>query len=240
MQQQNPYTNYTNYQLAPTNWGLSTKGNTANQYSFTKDNTNDYTFTTPQFRKMDAGIGDQVIVGQDSQDLTISFGNLKLTADALTTTLESLKTSTTTFAGETTNKVTAATGGIISGAGTGTSDSIPAMLSNGEAVITAQRVRQLGAGAIHAINRGDFSTIKARIPHFATGGIVGDGAQNTARGMASFAGNIGANVSTTNQISIGLLRDDGAIIEDWMRSSKGQKHLLDFNRNHANVISKFK
>jgi len=240
MQQQNPYTNYTNYQLAPTNWGLSTKGNTANQYSFTKDNTNDYTFTTPQFRKMDAGIGDQVIVGQDSQDLTVSFGNLKLTADALTATLESLKTSTTTFAGETTNKVTAATGGIISGAGTGISDSIPAMLSNGEAVITAQRVRQLGAGAIHAINRGDFSTIKARIPHFATGGIVGDGAQNTARGMASFAGNIGANVSTTNQISIGLLRDDGAIIEDWMRSSKGQKHLLDFNRNHANVISKFK
>ena len=81
-----------------------------NQYSFDKNAilgntipTNNYTFTAPHFRKMDAGIGDHIIVGQDSQDLTVSFGNLKLTADALTATLESLKTSTTTFAGETTN-----------------------------------------------------------------------------------------------------------------------------------------
>ena len=47
-----------------------------------------------------------------------------------------------------------ATGGYISGPGTGTSDSIPAMLSNGEYVIRAAAVRRLGTGFMNAINRG--------------------------------------------------------------------------------------
>ena len=36
-------------------------------------------------------------------------------------------------------------GGLVTGPGTGTSDSIPAMLSNGEAVMTAQAVNDWGA-----------------------------------------------------------------------------------------------
>ena len=56
-------------------------------------------------------------------------------------------------------------GGFISGAGTSTSDSIPAMLSNGEYVVRAAAVRKIGVPTLSAINRG----------HFATGGLVGGG-----------------------------------------------------------------
>lgn len=58
-----------------------------------------------------------------------------------------------------------AMGGYITGAGTGTSDSIPAMLSNGEYVVRAAAVRRIGVPTLSAINRG----------HFATGGLVGGG-----------------------------------------------------------------
>lgn len=54
-------------------------------------------------------------------------------------------------------------GGFITGAGTGTSDSIPAMLSNGEYVVRAAAVKKIGVPTLSAINRG----------HFASGGLVG-------------------------------------------------------------------
>ena len=131
-----------------------------------------------------------------------------------------------------------ATGGHISGEGTETSDSIPAMLSNNEYVVKASAVRKYGTNFLDAVNSGTFS--KLHVAKFATGGSVGGKvAETTAKGIASFAGDIGSNVSTTNHISIGLLRDDDAIISSYLNSSKGQKYLLDFNKNHASVMSKF-
>jgi SLT domain-containing protein len=60
----------------------------------------------------------------------------------------------------------AATGGAIYGPGTGTSDSIPAMLSNGEHVITAKEVKAAGGhGAITAWR-------KSLVQRFAVGGPV--------------------------------------------------------------------
>ena len=57
----------------------------------------------------------------------------------------------------------AATGGYITGPGSGTSDSIPARLSNGEYVIKASSVRKIGVANLHSINaRG-----------YAEGGLVG-------------------------------------------------------------------
>lgn len=58
------------------------------------------------------------------------------------------------------------TGGRISGPGTGTSDSIPAMLSNGEFVIKASSVSKYGQGFLEMLNSGN-------LPKFATGGLVG-------------------------------------------------------------------
>ncbi|WP_419574311.1 tape measure protein, partial [Phascolarctobacterium succinatutens] len=61
--------------------------------------------------------------------------------------------------------VKAAGGGSIVGAGTGTSDSIPAMLSNGEYVLTAATVNRLGLPFLDKLNAGDF-------PGYAEGGLV--------------------------------------------------------------------
>lgn len=63
--------------------------------------------------------------------------------------------------------VEAATGGHIRGPGTGTSDSIPARLSDGEFVVNARATKR-NLDLLHAINRGELSA-------FATGGLVGDG-----------------------------------------------------------------
>tara|TARA_R100000541_G_scaffold301_30_gene1715 strand:- start:6448 stop:8574 length:2127 start_codon:yes stop_codon:yes gene_type:complete len=59
-----------------------------------------------------------------------------------------------------------ATGGYISGPGSGTSDSIPALLSNGEYVIRAAAVRKLGKGYLDLINHG------LPVQRFAEGGAV--------------------------------------------------------------------
>lgn len=56
-----------------------------------------------------------------------------------------------------------ATGGYVSGPGTGTSDSIPALLSNGEYVIRAAAVQRLGIGTLDKINRADKMTDPALV-----------------------------------------------------------------------------
>lgn len=60
-----------------------------------------------------------------------------------------------------------ATSGYITGAGTGTSDSIPAMLSNGEYVLRSSAVDRIGIGTLNAMNAG-------AVPQFSEGGSVGD------------------------------------------------------------------
>jgi TP901 family phage tail tape measure protein len=60
-----------------------------------------------------------------------------------------------------------ATGGYVSGPGTGTSDSIMANLSNGEYVMTAAATRSLGVDFLDKLNKG-------YVPGFAMGGLVGD------------------------------------------------------------------
>jgi tape measure domain-containing protein len=69
-----------------------------------------------------------------------------------------------------------ATGGHVRGPGSGTSDSIPALLSNGEYVIRAAAVRKLGKGYLDLINNG----IPMR--RFADGGMVESVAAMTAPG----------------------------------------------------------
>lgn len=60
-----------------------------------------------------------------------------------------------------------ADGGRVNGPGTGTSDSIPARLSDGEYVIRAAAVRKYGTGMFDALNRG--------VAKFASGGPVSSG-----------------------------------------------------------------
>ncbi len=76
--------------------------------------------------------------------------------------------------------VFAATGGLIRGPGTATSDSIPAMLSDGEFVVKADVVGRPGmADFLHGINHGMHPRAGAiaGVPRFAEGGLVGTGGQ---------------------------------------------------------------
>jgi len=79
-----------------------------------------------------------------------------------------------------------ASGGYITGPGTGTSDSIPAWLSNGEFVIRASSVDKYGTDMLHAINAG----------RFAAGGLVGGRAVSGRAGGTSYAVtvNVGGSV----------------------------------------------
>lgn len=65
-----------------------------------------------------------------------------------------------------------AAGGLVTGPGTGTSDSIPARLSNGEAVINAQAVKRF-APILSAINQST-GGVPINAPKFALGGTVSD------------------------------------------------------------------
>lgn len=73
-----------------------------------------------------------------------------------------------------------ASGGAISGIGTSTSDSIPAMLSDGEFVLRAEAVNRIGVPTLNALNEG-------RIKHFSAGGVVSS--------VSSVGGAIGGAVS---------------------------------------------
>lgn len=89
-----------------------------------------------------------------------------------------------------------ATGGLITGPGTGTSDSIPAMLSNGEYVINAAAVQRLGTAYLDTLNS----------HHYAEGGQVG----TPAMGVAGTGGSVTLNVSAIDASSfMDFLRGGG-------------------------------
>ena len=75
--------------------------------------------------------------------------------------------------------------GAISGPGTATSDSIPAMLSDGEYVIKADAVRKIGLPVLDAINSG-------AVRRFSRGGYVSQGYGKTTpvNGMPNVTVNI--------------------------------------------------
>jgi hypothetical protein len=85
-----------------------------------------------------------------------------------------------------------ASGGYIRGAGSGTSDSIPARLSNGEYVVRAAAVNRIGVGALDRLNRG-----------FSMGGLVD--AFNSSIALPRFAegGRVSAAVGTPINLHIG-------------------------------------
>lgn len=67
------------------------------------------------------------------------------------------------------NPVRRASGGAVWGAGTATSDSIPALLSNGEYVLRAAAARTLGLGTLNKLNHADKMTDPALLDRMAVG-----------------------------------------------------------------------
>ncbi len=107
-----------------------------------------------------------VIVETSEADRRVA--NLKSALDALngktyTSYVQAIQLKNSIAHGGSTYDPRLATGGYITGPGTGTSDSIPAMLSNGEYVVKAAAVDYYGVEKLHAINA----------MRFADGGLVG-------------------------------------------------------------------
>lgn len=118
-----------------------------------------------------------------------------------------------------------ATGGSVDGPGTGTSDSIPAMLSNGEYVLNAQAVDRLGVPFLNGLNTG-------RLRGFASGGLVGSGgvagykAERGSNGGQVQSVNLSMNVSAMDASSFGDFLNRGGL--DVVKQA-----LFDSNRNFA-------
>lgn len=118
-----------------------------------------------------------------------------------------------------------ATGGSVDGPGTGTSDSIPAMLSNGEYVLNAQAVDRLGVPFLNGLNTG-------RLRGFASGGLVGSGG---VAGYKAERGSNGGQVQSVN-LSMHVSAMDASSFSDFL--NRGgldvvKQALFDSNRNFA-------
>ena len=100
-----------------------------------------------------------------------------------------------------------ASGGLVTGPGTGKSDSIPARLSNGEFVINADMVKKLGFSFLNKLNSGGkvpaLSTGISKAQELKTGGVEGlfSMAQNKFGGM--FGGKGGGAMSSISNLFTG-------------------------------------
>ena len=115
-----------------------------------------------------------------------------------------------------------ATGGLVSGPGTSTSDSIPARLSAGEYVLRAAAVRRLGVDFLHALNGG------LSVPRwqgvrlaFAEGGLV-------PPAPASSPG-AGQSVRIVNVI-------DPSLAADYLTSPAGEKSILNILSRNGSAV----
>ncbi|MGD9715190.1 MAG: phage tail tape measure protein, partial [Thermomicrobiales bacterium] len=94
-----------------------------------------------------------------------------------------------------------ATGGYISGPGTGTSDSIPARLSNGEYVVKASAVRAVGVAYLDHINN------QGMVPAYATGGYVtAPPAQVSSQHVTYEINALGVDPETVTQLLVQKMR----------------------------------
>lgn len=129
--------------------------------------------------------------------------------------------------------VAAATGGHIQGPGTGTSDSIPAMLSNWEFVTRAAVVQQEGAlPFLHDFNARGMAALDdyARRVHHSTGGLAGVPAPDmpapglTSTGLADPAKSFSATLQ--NAQNFYLVDDPSRIADVAFNSRQGQEALF--------------
>lgn len=112
---------------------------------------------------------------------------------------------------------TFANGGYVLGPGTSRSDSIPAMLSNGEYVLNANAVKAVGVGRLNAINQGNYHA-------YANGGFVGDSTKPVERPNSDGAGE-------TIVLNISAL--DAASFENWLSIGNGLKAIKQATKNNA-------
>lgn len=117
-----------------------------------------------------------------------------------------------------------AAGGYITGPGTGTSDSIPSWLSNGEYVIKASAVDKYGVAMMNAINSG-------RMPKFAGGGSVGSVPQGATGGFGMGVTELGPKTmkSLAREVAVNVMLDDVSISRAAQRGDRKRRSMGDLN-----------
>jgi hypothetical protein len=106
-------------------------------------------------------------------------------------------------------------GGLVSGPGTGTSDTITARLSDGEFVMRAAAVKKYGVGFMAALN-GLKTPASTSTPRFADGGPVGGGGD--------------MNVTNVNFF-------DPRELDDYLQSRAGERVIVNVMRRNRNAIA---
>ncbi len=114
-----------------------------------------------------------------------------------------------------------ASGGLVTGPGTSTSDSIPARLSAGEFVMNAAAVKRVGVDFLHSINGlSSGPRVSGHTLAFAAGGLVPEAPPQQAQGQA---------VRIVNVI-------DPAMAADYLNSSSGEKTILNILQRNAGAV----
>lgn len=166
--------------------------------------------------------------------LTSGFIGATTAATALATAMSAAASSSGAssvagFAG-----VAAATGGLITGPGTGTSDSIPARLSNGEFVMKAAAVRNVGVGFLHALNN-------QRVRHFADGGLVSPipAMPSRVNPMVAETSADDSSRSAANALHLhqSLVVDSGDVIRKGIGSVGGKRAMFSFFNANKETIN---
>jgi hypothetical protein len=114
-----------------------------------------------------------------------------------------------------------ATGGYITGPGTATSDSIPAMLSNGEYVVQASSVGKYGVAMLNSINNGTFG------PRYATGGIV----KNYSIGDRGSNSSLSSNAVYNITVSVDTNANPDEIANKIMRTIQREQRSMSTGRS---------
>jgi hypothetical protein len=112
-------------------------------------------------------------------------------------------------------------GGLVTGPGTSTSDSIPARLSAGEFVMNAAAVKRVGVDFLHSINGlSSGPRVSGHTLAFSAGGLVPEAPSQQVQGQA---------VRIVNVI-------DPAMAADYLNSSSGEKTILNILQRNAGAV----
>lgn len=116
--------------------------------------------------------------------------------------------------------------GMVSGPGTSTSDSIPAMLSNDEFVVRASSVRKYGPGFLNAVNNGTLNVSKLAGGGFASGSTTKAQKAAKAKALANANAEKQARADARGSLTISHFGKLAGYKNDEFRSSLGKPDAL--------------
>ncbi len=179
------------------------------------------------------GTSQEFVAGFSSQMQELSM-NLDMIFQEIVTAARNASTAVMSMAGSVSSTSSGAVaghadGGFITGPGTGTSDSIHAMLSNGEFVVKAEAVKRYGLAVLERINNGTWGNMVVSVPKFAGGGLVGDAGAAIAEKFVFGASAPTVTTQVNNYVDGRRIFD--AYAKDFIRSEVRQQTIKDAKRN---------